>query len=143
MSVEESVKIEVSFNAPIQNVWSAWTDPARVLRWFGSDPNGVGINAKLDVRKKGKFEITFQDSDHTEHTCSGHYQEISEPGKLIFTWKWKSEPDVESLVSVFLTPHGDRTQMQFEHEGVGTKSIHNYVSGWKGAFAKLERELNA
>ena len=128
----------MTLNASVEKVWKAWTAPELILKWFGSDPNGIGISANLDVRTKGKYEITFQDSDQTEHTCCGYYREVNKPNKLIFTWTWKSEPDVESLVILSLTPHGDRTHMQFDHHHVGTKSIHNYLSGWKGAFAKLE-----
>lgn len=136
----DTVTIEVAINAPIKNVWNAWTDPA-LINWFGSDPNGVVVSAKLDVRQGGRFEITFKDADQTEHTCSGVYVDVQEFNKLSFSWTWKNEPGVESLVTVALTSEGNTTRMLFQHAHVGTASMHNYLSGWQATFSKLERML--
>jgi hypothetical protein len=59
--------------------------------------------------------------------------------KLSFTLTWKSEPGVESVVTIQLLSKGDHTLMQFEHVYVGFASAHNYAKGWKGTFLKLER----
>ena len=136
---DEKVTIEIPISAPIEKLWKAWTDPALISRWFGSDPDGTVMNAELDVRAGGTFEVTFKDSDQTEHTCSGVYKDVQEFRKLVFTWTWKSEPCVESFVTVQLTPDIDFTRMLFEHAHLGTASSHNYLSGWKSTFAKLER----
>ena len=139
---DDKVTIEIPINAPLEKLWKAWTDPALISKWFGSDPDGKVMNAELDVRTGGTFEVTFKDSDKTEHTCSGVYKDVQEFRKLVFTWAWKSEPGVESLVTVQLTPDISFTRMFFEHARLGTASRHNYLSGWKSTFAKLERVLS-
>lgn len=139
----DTVNIETILTAPIEKVWKAWTDPNNILKWFGSDANGKGVSAKLDVRPQGSFEITFRDGDGTEHTCFGKYVEVNEPAKLAFTWKWKSEPGFESFVTVLLSSKGPTTLQHFEHAGLGNPSIHNYLPGWKTTFDKLERMLNS
>jgi uncharacterized protein YndB with AHSA1/START domain len=96
----------------------------------------------MDVRPGGTFEISFRGSDYVEHTCFGMYTEVKEFRKLIFSWEWKSEPGVESLVIMELTPDGNDTFMQFEHAGVGNHSMHNYLAGWEMTFEKLKRLLN-
>jgi uncharacterized protein YndB with AHSA1/START domain len=136
---DKSITIETIINSPVEKVWSAWTDPALILHWFGSDPNGVGVSAKLDVRRGGEFQVTFKDADQTEHTCSGVYLDVQVFRKLSFSWMWKSEPGVESLVTVSLTPVGNGTQMQFEHANLGNESKHNYLKGWESTFLKLEK----
>jgi uncharacterized protein YndB with AHSA1/START domain len=137
----DTITIETIIKAPIQNVWKAWTDPFLILNWFGSDPNGKGVKAKLDVRRGGAFEISFQDSDQTEHTCRGVYVDVQEFSKLSFTWTWKSEPGVESFVTVALAPENNHTRMLFQHAHIGTASKHNYLNGWQATFAKLEQML--
>src|SRR5205085_10878067 len=99
-SATDSVSLEIMIHTPVEKTWEAWTDPALILKWFGSDPNGEGIKAELDVRPGGEFEISFRDSNGTEHTCSGVYVIVEKPEKLSFTWRWKSEPGVESLVNI-------------------------------------------
>jgi len=135
------ITIETTINSPIEKVWNAWTDATLAINWFGSDPNGKGLRANLDVRKGGRFEVTFKDSDQTEHTCSGVYAEVLEPGKLSFTWMWKSEPGRESFVTVLLTPAGKSTRMLFEHANLAPGSKHDYLNGWTRTFSKLERLL--
>lgn len=68
---DTSIFIEKVFKSSIEKIWEAWTNPNLIMNWFGSDPKGKGLKAELDVRPGGYFEITFQDSDRTEHTCSG------------------------------------------------------------------------
>ena len=141
MPTANSIAIEKIFPAPIEQVWKAWTKPTLILNWFGSDPNGTGIFARIDLRPGGDYEISFKDSDQTEHVCMGTYLDVQALFFLKFTWTWKSEPNVESIVSVALSPQGDHTRMQFEHAQIGTESKHDYFMGWQSTFSKLEQML--
>ncbi|MXV52647.1 SRPBCC domain-containing protein [Pedobacter sp. HMF7647] len=137
----DSVTLEMIFRVPIEKVWQAWTDPRLLLLWFGSDPNGKGLKAELDVRPGGSFEITFRDSNNTEHTCFGVYSDVNKFSHLAFSWTWKSEPGVESSVTVELSSDGDNTRMHFRHADLGFSSAHDYQEGWKTTFQKLEKVL--
>ena len=140
---DSSIFLETTFKSPVEKIWEAWTNPNLIVKWFGSDPKGKGLSAKLDVRLGGYFEITFQDSDLTEHTCSGIYDEIQVLNKLTFSWRWKNEPGVESFVVLSLTPEGKSTRMQFQHKNLSSGSKHDYARGWHNTFSKLERLLEA
>ena len=138
---DSKIFLETTFNCSIEKVWEAWTNPIQLMKWFGSDPKGKVLKAELDVRPRGYFEVTFQDSDLTEHTCSGIYTDVHTLNKLAFTWQWKSEPGIESFVLVSLTSKGESTRMQFEHKNLGIGSEHNYAKGWQNTFSKLENLL--
>jgi uncharacterized protein YndB with AHSA1/START domain len=140
---EDKVSLEVLLSAPVEQVWQAWTDVALLLQWVGSDPNGRGRSADLDLRPGGKYKVSFENGDGSGHTFSGVYKEVDAPRKLAFTWEWENEPGVESFVTVLLVPEGDRTRMYFEHARVGFASAHQYVEGWTSTFGKLERMLTA
>lgn len=135
-----TISVEKTFNASVEKVWQAWIDPV-LINWFGSDPNGKVLKAALDVRPGGSFEITFNDGDGTEHTCSGIYHEVQPYSRLAFTWSWKSEPGVESFVIVSFNALGNATQLHLEHIDPGTASAHDYIRGWQDTFSKLERTL--
>jgi uncharacterized protein YndB with AHSA1/START domain len=135
---DSSIFLEITFNSPIKKIWEAWTNPTAIMTWFGSDPKGRVLKAQLDVRPGGYFEITFQDSDLTEHSCSGIYDEVLPSSKLAFSWQWKNEPAVESFITVLLTTEGKFTRMYFEHKNFGSSSKHDYVKGWQNTFSKLE-----
>ena len=138
---EDRLTIELEIAAPAEAVWAAWTDPQTALRWFGSDPNGHGLEAAMDVRPEGRFELTFQNSDGTEFTCMGIYDTVVPPRDLHFSWVWKSEPETTSHVSITLSPRGAGTRMHFTHEGFGNASAHDYAIGWASTFEKLKRLL--
>lgn len=140
---DDAVRIETSLKATREQVWEAWTEPEFILQWFGSDPNGKGLSAKLNVEQGGSYEITFKDGDGTEHTCMGKYLIVENFRELLFTWEWKNEPGVESLVDITLDFINDGTSMIFEHKNLGTASAHNYLAGWKGTFLKLEIALKS
>jgi uncharacterized protein YndB with AHSA1/START domain len=139
---KNSVFIETTIHASIEKVWEAWTEPSVIMKWFGSDPEGEVLKASLNVRSGGSFEVTFKDSDLTEHTCSGIYNEIEKFKRLTFTWHWESEPGIESFIVVLLTEEGRSTKMQFEHMNLKSGSKHNYVKGWQSTFFKLKRILS-
>jgi uncharacterized protein YndB with AHSA1/START domain len=138
-STSNSITIDKLIQATPQMLWNAWTEPELILQWFGSDPKGWGIQASIDLHVGGKFEVSFSNSDGAEHTCSGTYRQIIECSRLQFTWSWKSEPGVESLVSVELKPQHEFTRMQFEHARLTGGSAHDYQLGWTSTFEKLDR----
>lgn len=139
----DTITIGILLHASAEKVWKAWTDPDLVLKWFGSDPNGTGLNASMDVRPGGAYEISFKNAagPNAEHTCFGKYTEVEKYRRLAFSWTWKNEPGVESFVTVSLTPEKDHTHMKFEHAHVGYESAHNYEEGWRSTFEKLEKVL--
>jgi Uncharacterized conserved protein len=96
------------------------------------------VNAHVDLRPGGSYEISFRGFEGITHTCFGVYKEVAAFGRLVFSWQWKSEAGIESQVTVLLTPKEEHTFMQFEHAHVGDKSAHNYKAGWRATFAKLD-----
>jgi uncharacterized protein YndB with AHSA1/START domain len=137
-----SVRISWRFSHPPAKIWQAWTDPAIVKLWFGSDPNGKVLNAKFDVRVGGSFSVTFANSDGTEFTCRGIYKEIEVNLRLVFTWGWENQPEVDELITLEFSPDDDGTLMTFEQSNIDPETtLHNYEEGWRSTFQKLEKAL--
>ena len=47
------------FNAPIELVWKAWTDPEYVMRWWGPD-HFTSPSAKMDFREGGRSLVCMR-----------------------------------------------------------------------------------
>jgi uncharacterized protein YndB with AHSA1/START domain len=141
MSEATAVTITHNFSAEPAVVWNAWTDPAVVRRWWGSDPNGEVTSAVLDVRPGGRFAITFRDPSGDQHTSAGEYLRVDPNVELDFTWSWTSEPNNPSRVTVFFAAHSSGTRMRFVHGELRGLSQHDYAQGWRRTFAKLDRVL--
>jgi uncharacterized protein YndB with AHSA1/START domain len=136
-----SITVHHHFDAGQKVVWDAWTNPALVRRWWGSDPGGVVTSAALDVRPGGRFVISFQDSSGLPHTCTGEYVRVEELIELDFTWSWLSESNAPSRVNVVFAADGAGTRMRFVHGELRGGSDHDYEQGWRRTFAKLDRIL--
>lgn len=136
-----SITIHHHFDAAQNAVWHAWTDPAIVDRWWGSDPDGVVTSAAVDVRPGGRFVISFQDSSGDVHTCTGEYLRVEEMTELEFTWSWLSETNTPSRVTVVLAADETGTRMRFVHGELRGVSGHDYAQGWRRTFSKLDRVL--
>jgi uncharacterized protein YndB with AHSA1/START domain len=137
-----SIKIERHFSTTPQKVYEAWTNPEIIKLWFGSDPNGTGLDAVLDVRVGGSFAVTFANANGDKYTAQGIYQEVELHKKLAFTWGWKEQPHIKESVVVQFQAERDGTLMTFEHLDIDANTSHNYEIGWRTTFDKLEKALS-
>jgi uncharacterized protein YndB with AHSA1/START domain len=138
-SSDRSVKITRHFSESPVRIWQGWTDPKMMKQWFGSDPKGVVLGARVDLRIGGSFEVTFANSDGSRHTCAGTYNQIEVHRRLTFSWTWKDRPGPVELVTVHLEDESNGTRMEFQHSNIDPNSTHHYAAGWASTFDKLER----
>jgi uncharacterized protein YndB with AHSA1/START domain len=145
MSIETGVLIEPSLTlkrrlkAPPHAVYAAWTDPKKIVKWFGPDAGPVE-HAAVDVRVGGKYTVMFRTEDGEQHQVSGIYREVVPNEKLVFTWAWRSTPERESLVTVLIKPDGAGSLLTLQHEKFfDEKARDDHRRGWSGCLDKLER----
>lgn len=63
------------FDAPVEQVWNAWTDPEHVKQWWG--PKGFTCPlAEMDVREGGTSLVCMHSPEHGEHYSTWEYQKI-------------------------------------------------------------------
>lgn len=97
------------FDAPIELVWKAWTDPEYVMRWWG--PTGfTSPSCKIDFREGGKFVFhmrapkDFQGGQ--DFYTSGVYKKIV-PLKLIEFSQGLSDKDGNRIDPTTMGMPGD------------------------------------
>jgi uncharacterized protein YndB with AHSA1/START domain len=72
------------FDAPRDLVWTAYTDPAHIVKWmFAKDWEAPF--AETDVRTGGKFRIGMRPADHSEEgfVLDGTYREVVRPERIV------------------------------------------------------------
>lgn len=134
-----SLTLKRRLNAAPEKVYAAWTDPAKIVRWFGPDAGKV-TKAETDVRVGGSYVVIFHTEDGEEHYVSGTYREVVPNEKLVFTWAWRSTPERESLVTITTKTDGDGTLLTLLHEKFFDEAARDrHEFGWTGSLNKLER----
>ena len=77
-----SLTLVRQFDAPVESVWRAWTEPEALKRWFGPDAGAVSV-AQTDVRVGGRFHMVFKTLDGEQHDVSGTYREVEANRRLV------------------------------------------------------------
>jgi uncharacterized protein YndB with AHSA1/START domain len=138
MSSKPSLTLKRRLNALPSKVYGAWTDPAKISRWFGPEDAEI-LRAETDVRVGGRFRIVFRAPDGEEHDVAGVYREVVPNERLVFTWAWRTTPERESLVTVALKRDGDGTLLTLMHEQFFDEAARDrHRRGWNGTLDKLE-----
>ena len=84
---KEDLVVTRIFDAPLELVWKAWTEPKQVMRWWGP-ANYTSPSCKLDLRVGGKYVFAMQapeDQGGQISYSSGVYQKIVPMQMLEFT----------------------------------------------------------
>jgi uncharacterized protein YndB with AHSA1/START domain len=141
VATKPSLTLKRHLNATPEAVYAAWTDPEKIVKWFGPDAGPVK-QAEADVRTGGRYAVIFHTEDGEEHHVSGTYLEVVPNEKLVFTWAWRTMPERASLVTVLVKPGGGGTVMTLIHEQFFDEPARDrHREGWTGCLDKLERYL--
>ena len=120
------------FDAPVERVFEAWTNPEQLKHWYAPDGCSVEFKA-IDATQGGNFHSCIHDPVHGECWVKGTYLEVLQNKKLVFTMVMSDEAgNSVSSVDAGKTedwPEEQITTVTFESIGDQTKvSIHQTVS---------------
>jgi len=153
----KDVTIERTFDAPIDLIWSMWTEAEHFARWYG--PTGASIpKAEMDVSIGGRrfiaMEMQTPDGPMKMH-FAGEYREIQPKTRLVYT-EAMADADgnlmtaeqmgmpegspMETSVVVELSEVDGGTHVVMTHVGVPADSPG--AMGWNMAIDKLEALVN-
>jgi uncharacterized protein YndB with AHSA1/START domain len=144
MLTRPSLTLKRHIKATPAQVFSAWTDPEKVVRWFGPSETVAGsVHAEMDVRVGGRYLIRFRTGDGERHQVGGTYREVVPDSRLVFTWAWHTTPERESLITVTVAKDGAGTMLTLRHEQFfDQKARDGHERGWTGTLDKLDRYLS-
>jgi uncharacterized protein YndB with AHSA1/START domain len=139
--VEPSLTLKRRLKASPEAVYAAWTDPEKIVRWFGPDTGPVK-QAETDLRVGGRYFVIFNTEDGEQHHVSGVYREVVPNEKLVFTWTWRTMPERESVVTILIKPDGSGSLLTLMHEKFFDEPARDrHREGWTGCLDKLEHFL--
>src|SRR5437870_7545041 len=84
---QDAVRIELSFDAPVDLIWQMWTDPVHFASWYGPDGATIPV-ARMDVRVGGtrlvSMEVTTPGGP-MQMWFTGEFREVVERKRLVYT----------------------------------------------------------
>ena len=136
------------FDAPRELVFKAWTDPKQVAQWWG--PHGfTNPVCDLDVRPGGAIRIHMRGPDGTVYPMTGVYNEVVEPGRLVFTsaaLDADGNPMFEVLTTVTFAEQGGKTKQIMRARVIKSTAeaapyIKGMEAGWTQSLERLAKSL--
>jgi len=128
-AVEQKIVITRVFDAARDLVFKAWTEPERVMRWWG--PNGFTTPVcKIDLRPGGVFHNCMRSPEGRDFWSKGVYREIVEPERIVCTDSFSDEAGnlvpptrygmsadwpAEALITVTFAEHDGKTKFTLQH----------------------------
>lgn len=103
------LRIVREFDAPIQLVWDAWTDPEQVAQWWG--PRGFTLtHHSKDLRPGGHWDYTMHGPDGTDYPNETTYHEVEPLRKLVYDHgASKDRPPLFRVTAIFTEKNGKTT----------------------------------
>jgi len=126
------VQREIRIDAAPSTVFEFLTDPAKMVRWMGTE-------AVLDPRPGGDYRVNISGHERV----SGEVIEIVPDRRLVFTWGWEDGAlplaPGQSTVEITLEPDGQGTRLRLTHRDLppGMHTFHRL--GWEYALDRLSR----
>lgn len=139
-----TLTIEKTFNAPIELVWQAWTQPEHIAKWWG--PQGMEVNiVEHNFSIGGKWKYVMLMPDGNKFVTEGSYSEIIEKEKIVTTADFK--PMTEGVeLHILLKKDGDKTHFTFNvvhptEEYCRQQEKMGFYNGWGATFDRLQAVL--
>jgi uncharacterized protein YndB with AHSA1/START domain len=82
--VEQELVITRVFDAPRELLWKAWTDPERLMRWWGPK-HFTSPFCEIDLRVGGKYLNCMRSPEGQDFWSTGVYKEIVPMQRLVCT----------------------------------------------------------
>ena len=159
-TTSESQKIVITrtFDSPLTDVWSTWTDQERVKSWWG--PKGyTAPSVDIDFRTGGRYLLCMRSPEGKDFWSTGVYREIVPQRKIVSSDSFSDEkgnvvgPEYydmpaglakEALITVEFEEQQGRTNLTLHHFGIPEGEwAEMCTTGWNESFDKLEASLKS
>lgn len=144
------------FDAPRELVFRAWSDPEHLARWWG--PHGFTTpHCTIDFREGGAWHFCMRSPEGQDFWCTGVYQEIAEPERIVTTdcfadadgnvvepSEYGMSPGMprETLITVTLEEEDGKTRLTLRHSIPGPIAEESGASeGWSQSLDRLAAHL--
>ncbi len=148
------VDVSRKFNAPVERVWKAWTNPELIKQWWGPETYSCPT-ASLDVRPGGKSLLAMKGPDGQVQYSGGTYLEVIPNKKIVSTDQFMDKDgkaispkdagmpgewaEVMKVNIEFKSLGDDQSEIHIVHDGIPKDQHDDCVKGWTSSLMKLQR----
>lgn len=153
----KEIEFDRLYDAPLESVWKAWTEPEILKQWWG--PNDVIIpECEIDLRVGGRIYIVMEAGEAmgtfqgTRWPMEGIFTEVEEKSKLSYSAKaWtegqEDSTTIEQINELILTEENGKTKVKLKATVIkigpnATMAVEGMQWGYQQQLEKLNTFLS-
>ncbi|MEA2208552.1 MAG: hypothetical protein QOF54_1029 [Solirubrobacteraceae bacterium] len=137
------LRIERTFDAPVERVFEAWTSEEVLRRWLHARPDWETPIAEVDLRVGGSIRIVMRDpTDGAEYGATGEYTVVDPPHRLVFSWIWHDDAKAPQMIELEFSAQEGGTTVVMTNSAIPTDGrLASQQTGWHLCYDNLDRLL--
>ena len=121
-----AITVEALVKAPIDKVWSSWTDPKHITKWNQASDDWHSPHAENDLRTGGKFKTTMAAKDGSmSFDFEGVYTNVQQHKVIEYAMADGRK------VSVVFSQSGNQTKVVETFDPESENPIEMQRGGWQ------------
>lgn len=144
------------FDAPLELVWKAWTEPEHFMKWWGPKDYTAPFS-EIDLRVGGTWLSCMRSAEGRDFWSIGVFREIVPMKRIVVTdsfadaegnvvpathYGFGADFPLELLVTVTFEEFEGKTKLTLQHAGFPPGEHGDQASaGWNESFDKLAEAL--
>ena len=139
-----TLSLRKTFDASIELVWEAWTQPEHIAQWWG--PKGMSLTViEHNFKVEGSWKYVMPMPNGGEFISEGRYSEIVEFEKIVTSANFRPMTEGVEIHALF-ERNGDKTNFTFSvihptEEYKLQQEKMGFYNGWGSTFDRLETFL--
>jgi len=134
----KSLEISKTYNATVESVWNAWTNPDEISKWWLPEGFTEPSTPEVDLRVGGEFKYHMKPAEGDAFFARGTFTEIIQNELIKSTWQW-SHADQETLLTIKFAKISDGTQLTIVHElFIDDEQKNMHAEGWNKCLSRVE-----
>lgn len=134
----KAITVEATVNAPVEKVWTSWTEPAHIMKWNQASEDWHSPASVNDLRVGGSFTTTMAARDGSfSFDFSGTYDAVIEHELIEYTMSDGRK------VRVVFSGNGDTTRVTETFDPETENSIELQQAGWQAILDSFKRYTEA
>ena len=105
------IRIIRIYDAPVETVWDAWTDPDQIAQWWGPRGFTTSTHSK-DLRPGGSWVFNMLGPDGTDYPNRVNYLEVEKCAKLVYDHGANDDRPPLFRVTVLFSDIKGKTKME-------------------------------
>jgi len=138
MTIQQEITVETNVQAPVEKVWTFWTDPIHITKWNFASDEWHSPFAENDLREGGKFTSRMEAKDGSfGFDFGGVYDEIKLHEVIAYTMEDGRK------VRISFKDRAGETEIIETFDAETSHSIEVQQQGWQAILNNFKKYVDS